>query len=840
MRKNKLTVVKRPRLYSNGGGFDFSLLQKIPQQGDSQAAASNFGNMLDPIDNTVQDVSNMIRMFNPRQEDPHLVSRRALRGYDLGGYLELAGTAVKQVTEGIKGINDVNDKAKTIEEDIKGQNMNITPSSSTEELLNKWSSWHPTDHITWKDLTNKGTAASYISDSLSMSSEGASAGFKASGNWIGAVAGGVGGLFSGIFGNLAAKIQAKKRAEKINDRIDSQNANAQRALIGQAEQLDDTMVAKELSDFTGWEAAYGGPLFADGGRIYIKPKNRGKFTETKRRTGKTTEELTHSSNPLTRKRAIFAQNAKKWHHAFGGDLMTQGADFDTGLTLVGNGGTHEENPNEGVQMGVDAQGIPNLVEEGEVIFNDYVFSKRLKVPKEVKKKYKLGGLKSLSFADAALKIGKESEERPNDPISQLGLKDGLSKLMVVQEQLRQKNSKTDTQYAKGGKLGTVYAGLDTDPYPNILLREDLPYLGEGWAAIPQIKEGRATIDPGESALKEIARRKSVKGLPIPEDTPLMYPNNPTFMNGITYVNPSSDPLNLVRYNTVLPEVLINQQSTGISQEARDKFNDAARTSSKRKKGHEDPLRYAPLISQGSQYLSDLLGLTNRPEYTLGRRIREANNQIRGISTRAAGQKVGYRPADMWAAINNLNAQTAAQRSAIRNSGNRVGSVGQQLALAYGQNRALGDLLADMETNNWNRYMQSVTHNTGVDQADRAAELQAAQMDAAQGNIRAQNYINAAKADDAEEAAYAQARAANKDKFYNNLGVLGKENIDRAMLTGMIESGLMGTPNEAMLVALARLGVHPDISKIPKTAGETNQAARGGRINRKKKRRGLTY
>ena len=40
--------------------------------------------------------------------------------------------------------------------------------------------------------------------------------------------------------------------------------------------------------------------------IHIKPENRGKFTETKKRTGKTTEELTHSKNPLTRKRAIFA------------------------------------------------------------------------------------------------------------------------------------------------------------------------------------------------------------------------------------------------------------------------------------------------------------------------------------------------------------------------------------------------------------------------------------------------------------------------------------------------------------------------------------------------------
>ena len=52
---------------------------------------------------------------------------------------------------------------------------------------------------------------------------------------------------------------------------------------------------------------------AGGSGIHIKEKNRGKFTATKERTGKSTEELTHSKNPLTRKRAIFAQNAKKWN-----------------------------------------------------------------------------------------------------------------------------------------------------------------------------------------------------------------------------------------------------------------------------------------------------------------------------------------------------------------------------------------------------------------------------------------------------------------------------------------------------------------------------------------------
>lgn len=54
--------------------------------------------------------------------------------------------------------------------------------------------------------------------------------------------------------------------------------------------------------------------YNSGKSIHINPANRGKFNALKRRTGKTTEQLTHSKNPLTRKRAIFAQNARKWHH----------------------------------------------------------------------------------------------------------------------------------------------------------------------------------------------------------------------------------------------------------------------------------------------------------------------------------------------------------------------------------------------------------------------------------------------------------------------------------------------------------------------------------------------
>lgn len=45
--------------------------------------------------------------------------------------------------------------------------------------------------------------------------------------------------------------------------------------------------------------------------IHIKDENKGKFNATKKATGKSTEELTHSKNPLTRKRANFARMAKR-------------------------------------------------------------------------------------------------------------------------------------------------------------------------------------------------------------------------------------------------------------------------------------------------------------------------------------------------------------------------------------------------------------------------------------------------------------------------------------------------------------------------------------------------
>ena len=64
-------------------------------------------------------------------------------------------------------------------------------------------------------------------------------------------------------------------------------------------------------------------LYADGGSIHIKPSHREKFIAYKARTGKTTVEAKHSSDPAVRKMATFAQNASHWGKgADGGSLDT--------------------------------------------------------------------------------------------------------------------------------------------------------------------------------------------------------------------------------------------------------------------------------------------------------------------------------------------------------------------------------------------------------------------------------------------------------------------------------------------------------------------------------------
>ena len=56
--------------------------------------------------------------------------------------------------------------------------------------------------------------------------------------------------------------------------------------------------------------------------------------------------------------------------SYGGPLFDFTGNFDNGLIFISEGGKHENNPFGGIQIGIDNEGVPNLVEEGEVIFNE--------------------------------------------------------------------------------------------------------------------------------------------------------------------------------------------------------------------------------------------------------------------------------------------------------------------------------------------------------------------------------------------------------------------------------------------------------------------------------------
>lgn len=182
--------------------------------------------------------------------------------------------------------------------------------------------------------------------------------------------------------------------------------------------------------------------FALGGGIHIKKSHRGLFTKEAKEHGMGVQEFAShvlankdKYSPEVVKRANFARNATKF--ALGGDMQTNGSDFSNGLMHIDAGGSHESSPHDGVQLGIDAKGKPNLVEEGETIFDDYVFSKRIKADAQTKKKFHIGKNADISYADLSKKLEKESAERPNDAISQAGLEKQMHDL--ADEQERQKS-----------------------------------------------------------------------------------------------------------------------------------------------------------------------------------------------------------------------------------------------------------------------------------------------------------------------------------------------------------------------------------------------------------------
>ena len=346
----------------------------------------------------------------------------------LGSIVSTGSGLLKGVTNALFGSNLNQENINAINESNKGMNTFMVDNNNIDSIMNQWSNQNFGNSISKSDI-------------------------------------GKDGLFS------------NKATNTYNELLNQQNIARNKVLASYTNAINTADNQSNLNMLANY-AAYGGPIsifdngvidheLAKGGKIHIKKANSGKFTDYC--GGKVTSECIargkRSKSAAVRKRATFAANARKWHHALGGYLYDEGGNlyvsvpnigqhggnFSNGVTIIGNGGTHEENPMEGVPMGIAPDGIPNLVEQGEVKFNDYIFSNRLFADDKLLETVNLPkSYNGHSFADIAENLSKESSERPNDPISKRGLMSVMTRLQQAQEQLKAK--KQNRKYAKGGYL----------------------------------------------------------------------------------------------------------------------------------------------------------------------------------------------------------------------------------------------------------------------------------------------------------------------------------------------------------------------------------------------------
>ena len=515
-------------------------------------------------------------------------------------------------------------------------------------------------------------------------------------------------------------------------------------------------------------AAYGGLLdinnqYSDGGKIYIKPENRGKFTALKERTGKSATWFKEHGTPAQKKMATFALNAAKWKHEGGGPLSTHGLDLSNGVVQVNNGNTHENNKYEGVQMGIDNQGIPNLVEEGEVVFNDYVFSNRLNVPKDVKNKYKLRGNKELTFANAAKQMQKESEERPNDPISKRGLTSSMSILQQAQEDVRQKKqaNQKGVQYAHGGRMGTLFDGKGpfyngfTPSYEDWVASElvpNTPVLGMDWHPT-----GKINYTKGETSPNYQVREVSV----------------PTTFWGA--LDKKSEEQNKYVHRVPVKKNKINTNTDDIA---------------------PSWLRYAPAFGSA---LGVGYNLLSKPDYSRADALAQfAQNagKVTPISYEPIGNYLTYRPTDLSYQANRMAAQAGATRRNIMNTsgGNRANAIGSLLAADYNSQIAMGEAIRQAEATNFARRAQVEEFNRGTNQYNSEAALKAAitnqqaRLDASRLGLS--GYTTAMQMKDAIDAQRAKTLSANLTNLFESLGQIGEEQYDKNRLKWLERKGVL--------------------------------------------------
>lgn len=470
----------------------------------------------------------------------------------------------------------------------------------------------------------------------------------------------------------------------------------------------------------------------------------------------------NSQNAVEATNAMNFLNASKDVYAEGGPIQ-YGSTFNNGVTIINTGGRHEENSNGGVQQGIAPDGLPNLVEEGEVIYKDFVLSNRLKMPKQFKSKYRFGGT---TYAEAAKIAQKESENRPNDPISKRGLDRNMELLAQKQEEEKIKNEPInepvvqmpiDTSFATGGHL--FVAGEYAPTSGDILLPNGRVY------------------NPNYANNK-------IHETIIPQNTNL-YENN---LNDLRYN--LSIPAPYAEWSNAMP---VKKEEKSIKQDASVKEEKDPPLVTGIYRNPAENLMYAPIVGSTGQVMLDALGVANNPDYTNARNIEAMADKIPYISANPIGDYMGYNPVDRQNIINNINANAAANRTALKNqsNGNRATAAQHLLQSDYNTLKSLGDFGIKAEAENQNRRQAMLKHNTAINQYNSENALRAATTNREIDKFKAQQYVQAANLrqrlnDDAETA-----RALNINNLFTNSGNLGKQiysqnNIDSLLANGVLQ------------------------------------------------------
>lgn len=542
------------------------------------------------------------------------------------------------------------------------------------------------------------------------------AGGASTGNPYAAIAGAAVGLAGGIGGIIAGGVKAERKADELNAKATEANRLYMNNFSNSVSNLHNTMFNKALLNI----AAKGGPIFTHGGV------------------------------------------------------------FDNDIIHINNGSTHELNPQEGVQIGVDNQGIPNLVEEGEVIWKDYVFSNRMKVPDSVKKKLGLKGKRELTYADAAKKF--EDKERPNDPITKDTTDKSLSMLASVQEQQRQMeymqqqmqqqqlqqqsdmmNTEYPYMYAKGGRLGNLYSGIGNKP--NLL-------------------EGFSDISNAQNTLLTAAKNRVKQDFTSkPALAPLkQYPKEEGY-----------------------------------------KFGDFTR----------GIVRYMPVLGSGLQAFSDAIGLTNKPDYSAADMMLNSTKNLKQASYEPLGDYLTFKPLDRNYYNNQLLAQSNATRGTIQNQA--INSAAAMAGLANADyNSQLGFADTARKSEEFNRSQEQAIgeFNRGTNQYNSQAAQQASIANMKNNELMMKGIFGSAEARQKEDLASSNTISANRNAFREDFAGMANDLYNRDQADMLIKSGTYGT--------LSQKPSHwTDKEWEEYLKNLSNKSAKGGKLN-KKRRGGLTY